>query len=229
MENKFTKRYYENYAMLSLERCYDKSWNCFSVSGDDEPRSPDLQSDKLNIGVEVTQVLLMNQGVTNKIAGTYFGKQCEPEFIKNEVSRCFPKFKKYGGQLDVMNGTTAISHSAEGFTTKEHFDKLSECILGKTINKLNNGKYRLFTNNHLYLFAHFDEIDEDYISQVMKEIDDKISNMSIKYDMYFINCIDKLFVVNRNSGVINKINIGDQIQQFIKNEAMTLTHGLTSE
>ena len=93
----YTTKFFENYAMLSLKHCYNETWNGFVVSGETEPRSPDLQDNDLNIGVEVTQIKLSNtQAILEKIAGTHFGKQQTPQFIMSKVKKYCPTFESSG-------------------------------------------------------------------------------------------------------------------------------------
>lgn len=48
---KYNKRYFEIYAKKTLEYCYNNAWlNCFDV----HKEKPDLQSELLDIGIEVT-------------------------------------------------------------------------------------------------------------------------------------------------------------------------------
>ena len=56
---KYTKEYFERYALLSLWKCYD---NRFSFRNFQKGESPDWYAPDLSIGLEVTRALSKKEG-----------------------------------------------------------------------------------------------------------------------------------------------------------------------
>ena len=212
VENKFSGKYHEHYAMLSLEHCYNSDWNVFDVTKE----SPDLQSCDLDVGIEVTRAIISHDdGIAKTIAGTYFGKGLSTEDISDAVEKYFPKF---GGELGSAGGCTFISHTKGIYDFESHKLKLTERIKSKTY-KL-NGNYKIFQNNHLYIFTGSGLFEKEDVIAAVAVSNEEIKMFDKKYDLYFVNCIDKLFVVDRASMNIQEITIDESILKRIKTDAL---------
>ena len=198
MNKKYSKKYFEFYAKKVLEYCYDSSWNSF-----EHRDRPDLQSEILNIGVEVTRSLERTEG---KLDSVFHRRDLDYE-KKEEI------IKKLGG-ITYKNPTVMI-------TQGNSKNDIISSIKNKT--KKLNEHYQIFNKNILYIFtgnACFNTSDiEESVSKSICETEKYIR----KFNSYFIDCMDKLFVVELGGNKINKIEeiiiSGDTLRK-IKLEAV---------
>ena len=70
-EERFDTRNFERYAMSVLMEFYCREWDCFRYGQGVE--SPDLQCEKLSIGIEVTRAIDRENGIPAEIIFEYFG------------------------------------------------------------------------------------------------------------------------------------------------------------
>lgn len=209
-EKKFDNKYYEKYAMLSLVYCYNNTWNSFILSD-----KPDLQNSCLDIGVEVRRAISEYEGMCNGIVNKYFNKGLNGEFIKNEIEQ---KFKKFKGEVSVFDGKAVVSEHKGLYDSKIHLDEIKKAIILKTC-KLNDN-YKIYNKNHLYLFTGTSLVKDYDLKDKLKDIKEATISYKISFDLLFINCLDKIFVVDMESENIAEILIDDEILIKIKAEAV---------
>jgi len=80
-------------------------------------------------------------------------------------------------------------------------------------------KYKIFKKNYLYIFSEpgLFKTDMDYVLKGIINIESKFDKT---YDMYFINCIDMIYVLNSKTNSIKEINISSDMLQMIKKESL---------
>jgi hypothetical protein len=209
-ENKFDKKYYEKYAMLSLEYCYNNSWKFFVLSD-----KPDLQNSCLNIGVEVTRAISNSEGEFDSIiVNKYFVKGLNREFVKNEIEQ---KIKKSKGEVSVIGDWVIVSKTKSLYDPKIHLDEIKKSIVSKTC-KLNSN-YKIYNKNHLYLFTGTSLVKNYDLKGRLADIKEATLSYKISFDLLFINCIDKIFVVDMAGDNITEILIDDVMLVKLKAEA----------
>lgn len=84
---KVTKEYMEWYAVLSLVYCYEKNLHMFF---DCKGEEPDWQSEKLDIGMEVTEALEPEEGRKRSVINRHFGKNQEGDIVKQQIKKVTP-------------------------------------------------------------------------------------------------------------------------------------------
>lgn len=205
---KYNKRYFEIYAKKTLEYCYNKLWeNCFDVNKE----KPDLQSETLNIGIEVTRALPQRNGKINSMFNKYINRNIKYSELKTKV-------ESLGGSVYKIGKTTVMSPTQGLSNFKNHIDDLVYAIKIKTINKLPD--YKKFSKNMLYVFTHEALLTQADIEEAFKILNLELSEYDLKYDLYFINCVDIIFVVDMNGGILDEILVSDEMLKTIKKEAI---------
>lgn len=206
MKNKYDRLYFEEYALSSLILCYDEKLKAFLEEGGHAHR-PDFQNEELNLGIEVRRAITKQQGSNESIINDYFGKNYDPSFVLKEIE----KLKKKPGTFDIVNGT--LSWFSGYYDTKTLIDELQSSIVEK-LQKLNSG-YRVFLHNWLYLFAGSSIIHETDITNLCNK---KIEFYRIQFDKIFINCTNKIFILE-NYKLIQTIFLSDEELTQIKRRA----------
>ena len=208
INRKYNKNFYEKYAILSLSTCYDKQ--LLELKNLENKReSPDYQSAKLDIGIEVTEAITTKQGDHRFIINQYFGQGLRGEEVKEAAEKRFPQII---GRISVYS-SVAIYSEHDGLSDfSVHIKLIKQSIVQKT-KKLNSG-YTLFARNWLYIFAHvclelFD------IDRILEEIH---HDQPRDFDKVFINCIDRLYVIS-NYSKIETIEVENETLRQIKKAA----------
>ena len=175
----FNKTYYENYAKSTLQHIINCSNNSF-INSD----KPDLQSEKLNIGIEVTRAVAKEYGRIQSITNKYFGKDYSGQYLRGKINKIIG--------YDLIHTVGGMAYWMYNFTEKETEDLILKAINLKS-QKLNSG-YRVFGKNYLYIFINNSMIEEDTLMHIISEY----RNMSfrIKFDKIIINAIDKAYIVS---------------------------------
>lgn len=207
-EEKYNKKYFEIYAKKTLEYCYNESWiKCFDVNKE----KPDLQSETLNIGIEVTRALPQKNGKINSMFNKYVNKNIKYSELKNKV-------ESLGGTVYKIGKSTIMSPTQGLSDFKNHIDDLICAIKVKTIDKLPD--YKIFSKNMLYVFTHEALFTQADIENAFKILNLELLEYDLKFDLYFINCIDMIFVVDMNGVILDEISISDEMLEKIKKEAI---------
>lgn len=205
---KYSKTYFEIYAKKTLEYCYNDSWLDKLES---KREKPDLQSEELDIGIEVTRTLQTREGNINHIFNEFINKNKDFNIMKYEI-------ESLGGEISKIGNSTVMSPTKGLCDFKNHIDDLVESIKVKTIEKLPN--YKKFSKNMLYIFTETALFNKDDITKTFNVLNQELPKENPKFDLYFINCIDKMFVVDVNGNILNEITICGDYLERIKKEAL---------
>ena len=192
---KYKKGYSEIYAFLSLVYFYDKQLKCLSLSD-----KPDLQSESLDIGIEVTESISKKYGNERFHINQIFGQKLSA----NEVLILSKRVKAINGKVRIIAGFATYSHHSGLFDTSTIFEKIRESIHLKS-DKLNKN-YRIFKDNWLYIFTNTSLIEKNDLQTVFDYW--PITYLNRNFSQLFVNCIDRIFVIEQN-GIIFQILLTD--------------------
>lgn len=205
-KQKYSKEYFELYAKKSLEYCYDNSWkDCF-----EKREQPDLQSESLNIGIEVTSSIPKRERQLNALFNTY-----QNDGNYKELNRMV---KKIGGKLYRHKKCTILSPSAGLCDFKNEINNLVDVIVNKTIEKL--PKYKKFAQNMLYVFTGQPLLNNDDVEELNNLLERKLLDCEMTFDFYFINCINHIFIINLGKKNISIVRVDNDFLRKIKFEAL---------
>lgn len=201
---KYNKTFFEHYARLMLIETYDPAYRGLSVSD-----KPDLQSAELDCGIEVTQAISETEGrcnfdVINRFKERGFGY----EDIRFEVIR------RASEQTD---RPVNIPRENRLFDPDVTFNLVQERIVDK-LEKLNRN-YRIYTMNGLYLFAETPLLSEFDIRLITTFIELAEEDYRITFDLYFVDCIDLLYVYHSQKRTLRVIEIPTNRLKWFKEEA----------
>ena len=134
------KKYYENYARISIIEIYNK--NLINAKLKDKP---DIQDEINNIGIEVTRSELKNECIATSITNKFFGKNLS----LSELELCIKRdFKTFDGTIGEIDGVNYISPSKGMIDYKVKIDK----IVASIIKKKNLKKIILNLRKMIYIF-----------------------------------------------------------------------------
>lgn len=184
---RFDTRNFEKYAMSVLQEFYRKDWSCFRYGPGVE--SPDLQCEKLGVGVEVTRAIARENGIPAEIIFEYFGDWCQ---AKQENWHSIRLWKDYA----------LLSPGDSVYEFKVHLDTLQNSIRTKT-EKLNR-IYRIFEQNHLYIFTFNPMMDREELKVLWQSVRNA-PGQEVGYDLFFLDCVDRLLVLHRKTGAVEEI------------------------
>lgn len=198
----------EKYAFISLSLCYDKRLADMNYI-DIKKESPDFQiqdeSKNLSIGIEITEALNNLQGEERFVKNRYFGKNIPADKIIADITKRFGK--KIGKKFRNIDNTAVYSYNDKLFDIDIFIEELKNSIIEKT-GKLDN--YKIFNNNWLYVFSRTSLLNIDDIKKL-------ISAVEIKFDKIFINCIDKIFIIDTSKNV-SYVNLNNLTLKLIEDK-----------
>lgn len=189
LKNKYSKRYFEEYAVLSLVMCYDAQLRPL-LEAECHVESPDFQSPCRDLGIEVTRAETKRQGEYLAVVNHYFGKGNKPEVIREEIKMRFPKF----ADNILMDGDTFAFY--ETFDTKTIIADLKNSIAEK-LRKLNNG-YNVFEQNWLYIFSGTSILNEKDMADLREK---ETKSHQIQFNKIFVNCFDRIYILANDESI----------------------------
>lgn len=286
---KYNTTYFEIYARNSLQYCYNNSWN--KKNFDVTKESPDLQSEDLDIGIEVVRSSSQKEQTINSMFNKFRNQEITYETLENKVnplggnivkieltdsykikykSKRLNKEQTYetlenkitslGGSIvktkaiKLYKGIKITKHKQTEinalYTDLYHFqsyiykhlkstmeqedfykkldslmknctnpiDQLIYSISNKTKSKLPN--YKKFLQNILYIFTGGALLTKSDIEDFLPLLKNEISKCKIQFDLYFINCMHTIFVVNPDKNRVDEIPIESTILEKLKSESI---------
>ena len=120
------KYYFEKYALLSICYLLDLKTQDF-----EHLDKPDLQSKKLQIGIEVVQAITEHDGLVNSLVNSYFGKGLSGNEIVHSINRENKK-GKFKGLISSYNDIAVISDTMGLYNSEKHKKLISEKIREKS-------------------------------------------------------------------------------------------------
>ena len=209
---KVTKDYMEWYVLLRLIHCYDKKLRPMM---DGKSENPDCQSESLDIGLEITEALELDDGRIRHVINQYFGQGLDGQMIKDQVEKKYPE---YSHLVDVVENTACFSLSGDMLPKIE---RMIISFVRKT--KTLNGHYKRFGQNWLYVFASELFMNFD-LPKVYQAYQKRTAQYPIQFDKVFINAYDRIFVLGPD-GLNEEIPISENCLKQLKKEAMLCACG----
>lgn len=190
-----TKKYYEAYAKISLIDIYNKKLKSAKTT---DKESPDIQDDLNNIGIEVTRSSSKIKCIVDSISNNLFNKGYKLDELKSIINKNYKSFNGNIGQIDNIN---YISPHKGLINNSTILKNIKNSIIKKS--KLFYDHYKIYNENDLYIFTG----DSTLNICDIQEIIDNLQNAKIPFNKIFINCIDKIFIWDKDSIVQKNINI----------------------
>lgn len=198
----------EIYAAVSLKYLW-KEYKPFFVKSE----SPDWINETMNLGLEVSQALLPDDGQMESFIEKYLGAPEEqlPPSAK----------ERYGERLHFYNGRfwAILPEKNEPDDCMEK----AKYRFDKKLEKLNSN-YRAHKYNGLYLFLHPSEtgnVDAPLLFEYMKSRQDK---MQEKFHWVFLNCVEVIYVCNFITGTMEQIVLPQNAESFLNTESEYLRY-----
>lgn len=201
-----TKEYYEAYAKISLIDIYNKN---LTSSKTINKESPDIQDDINDIGIEVTQSATNEECISNSIANNLFHKNYNLDELKNEIAK---KYKTFNGYIGRVQNCNYVSPYKGLVSTSKFCERIKNRIIEKS--KLFHDHYKKYSENDLYIFTGNSLLNIQDIQETINDLKD----FKIPFNNIFINCLDKIFICNKNN-IIQK-NIDADKLKYYKSEAI---------
>lgn len=199
-----TKYYLEEYARLMMIYKFD-----FDESTLIHADSPDIQDDFKQIGIEVVEDTYESE------------KELERFWVKYETTpfddiptKIIDGYHKRGGSLSVSNNK--LSGGSLG-TTKNNSPEHLISTIEKKLKKLNDGLYKSFNYNMLYVFTDTVSLFDSYVQTII----DKISSSSRKvtFDKIILDGYFELCLCDMNSSSYERHKIDKKIRNQISTKA----------
>ena len=204
----YEKLYNEIYAIVSLKYL----WKEYKV-GFVKNESPDWINEEMNLGLEVTQALLPDDGKTESFIDKYLG--C----LKEELPIAAIEF--YGDRLHFYNGrfwaVLDDEREPQDYLLKVQFR------FDRKLEKLNIN-YARMKNNGIYIYVHpakNEKVDAKKLYHYMKK---EQSKKKYGFKWVFLNCIDKIYVFDFEEDSIERINLPANAESLFNNETEKLRH-----
>lgn len=179
----YDKEFFEKYACASLEFFYGDKLQNFINS-----ECPDLQDEKDSVGIEVTRGISQYIGKISRLANECMEKNLP---LEQKFSRANRMFRKNFLGVIHESGAFVIADPQNGEDSYElHIRQIIEKIKVK-IEKLEK-LYKKFDWNCLYVFSEYPLKSK----QIWVLADLMNAENLIQYDIYFINALDRIFVIN---------------------------------
>lgn len=179
----FNKNFYEKYALASMKFFYGKDLKNFVHS-----ECPDLQNEKNSIGVEVTRGISEYEGKFSRLAIECMEKNLPLEERFSKANRMFRD--NFLGVIH-ENNAFVIADPENGDNSYElHIRQIVDKIKIK-VDKLEK-LYKKFETNNLYVFSEF-PLKSKHIWILADLLN---AENLVQYDLYFINALDRIYVIN---------------------------------
>ena len=198
----------EIYAVVSLKYLWREYRPDFVKS-----ESPDWINENMELGVEVSQALLPDDGQTESFIENYLGCRRE-ELPLSAVER-------YGNRLHFYNDRfwavlpDPEQHQNDLYKAKYRFDRKREKL---------NTNYRHMRYNGLYLFLHpSDESDFDAVC-LFEYMRERQAGTKRRFDWVFLNCGKVIYVCNYGKDQMEAIEFPKNAENFLNAEAERLRH-----
>ena len=209
----YEKLYNEIYAALSLKFLWKEYSPCFVKS-----ESPDWINETMDLGLEVSQALLPDDGQTKNLIEKYLGcvKDDLPDIMR----------ERYGDRLYFYNDRfwAVLPDPAK---TQDYLYKAEYRFRDKLEHLNTNYQHR--HHNGLYLYLHpIDESELD-ISSLYQTMEKEQADREVKFDWVFLNCRSVIYICNYLKGKLETIRLPKNAEDFLNAETERLRHTIAWE
>lgn len=199
----YEKMLNEIYAAVSLKYLWPLYRPCFVKS-----ESPDWINETMDLGVEVSQALLPDDGQEESFIEHYLG--CRREELPPQA------LEKYGQRLHFYNDRFwAILPDVN---VQQDYVAKAKYRFDRKLEKLNSN-YQDRRYNGLYLFLHPNresDVDAGQLFEYMRQRQEKEEK---HFDWVFLNCVHKIYVCNYLKNEIEPILLPQNAEKFLNTEA----------
>lgn len=198
----------EIYAAISLKYLWAEYQPSFVKS-----ESPDWINEHMNLGLEVSQALLPDDGQTESFIEKYLG--CRKEELPPSA------IERYGERLHFYNGR---------FWAVLPDDQMHQNYLSKAKYRFDRKLEKLNTNyqhkqyNALYLFLHPTQETDIDAGQLFEYMRHRQEGEAIQFDWVFLNCEKVIYVCNYRKDTIEPIVLPKNAANFLNTEAEYLRY-----
>ncbi len=186
------KRYLEFYAKVIIEEFFNL---CLEVKD-----KPDLQSEKENIGIELTSA----ENTDNKEIES-LGIDLSENKAKDR-DKAINRIKSLGGEY---NGFCIIG---KAISHEENKARIYE-LLRKKLEKLNTREFKKFNENDLCIFSTIHDITQEEQDDFLEKIEEIQSKYQYKFDNIYILLLHRIYEIDTKENKINKREFTKE-QQF---------------
>lgn len=213
MKNKYNKIFYEEYARQSIKHIFPNFYDNFKNID-----KPDLQNIKDDIAIEVCRAIddydgnflsFVNENIgSDKTDLELITDLCKRLKIKNIENAPF--------EIITINGTRIFSQN-KGLINTSNWVKKVEILIKAKIDKID-----IYTEKHqwkelgLYLFAGFTLNKYDF-----EPLYNLMFNKEKHFDFYIINCIDKMYKINKTK-LIEEFEVSEDDLKYFKEKALQM-------
>ncbi|MGN0342905.1 MAG: hypothetical protein ACI4DO_08935 [Roseburia sp.] len=193
----------EIYAAVSLKYLWPMYRPCFVKS-----ESPDWINETMDLGLEVSQALLPDDGQEESFIEQFLG--CRREELPPQA------LEKYGERLHFYNDRFwAILPDPN---VQQDYIAKAKYRFDRKLEKLNSN-YRNMRYNGLYLFLHPNRESDVDAGQLFEYMGLRQQEQERRFDWVFLNCVQKIYVCNYIQNEINAIKLPQNAEKFLNTEA----------
>ena len=175
--------------------------------------SPDWINETMDLGLEVSQALMPEDGQAAKFIELYLGRRRE-EIPEASMAR-------YGERLYFYNerfwAILPRDEEEQDYLQKARY-RFDSKLLKLNTNYQNRG------NNGLYLFLHPREDDTVDAASLFSYMKERQATEKVKFDYVFLNCMKEIYVCNFREDSMEKIILPKNAEDFLNAEAERLRH-----
>lgn len=198
----------ELYAVVSLKYLWSEYQPSFVKN-----ESPDWVNEAMDLGLEVSQALLPEDGQTENFIENYLG--CLKEDLPESA------IERYGDRLHFYNGRfwAVLPDSC----VEQDYVEKSVYRFCKKLEKLNTN-YKKYSQNGLYLYVHPEEGQEIDAQLLFERMQDAQKEKEVQFDWVFLNCVKKIYVCNFKEERMDTIVLPKNAETFLNTETEYLRY-----
>ncbi|MCM1107404.1 MAG: hypothetical protein NC355_10725 [Blautia sp.] len=204
----FEKLLNEIYAAVSLKYLWPEYRPTFVKS-----ESPDWINRTMDLGLEVSQALLPDDGQTESFIEQYLG--CRREELPRTA------IERYGGRLHFYNGRFWAVLPDPGL--QQDYVSKAKYRFDRKLEKLNTN-YRHMCYNGLYLFLHPNGESDIDAGQLFEYMRRQQESKKVRFDWIFLNCGKVIYICDYLHERIEPLVLPPNAENFLNMESESLRH-----
>lgn len=198
----------EIYAAISLKYLWAEYQPSFIKC-----ESPDWINETMDLGLEVSQALMPDDGQAGNFIDQYLGK------LKEEIPEA--ALERYGDRLHFYNGRFWAVLPEKG-VAQDYLAKAKYRFEKKLVKLNTNYKSRKY--NGLYLFLHPTKEDKIDIQQLYDYMKERQAAEKVQFDYVFLNCVDVIYICNYVKDILEEIVLPQNAAEFLNSESEYLRY-----
>lgn len=198
----------EIYAAISLKYLWPEYRPSFIKC-----ESPDWINETMELGLEVSQALMPDDGQAGNFIDQYLGR------LREEIPEA--ALERYGDRLHFYNGRFWAVLPEKGI--EQDYLTKAKYRFDKKLVKLNTN-YQNKRFNGLYLFLHPGEEDRIDVQQLFDYMKLQQEKENARFDYVFLNCIKVIYVCNYRKDTLEPIFLPQNAADFLNAKAEFLRY-----